>query len=217
MKIPLLWLLFLWLLPVVSATAEPPLEPLKIVVLGDSLTAGSGLTRNTAFPAQLEARLQRRGYRVRVINAGVSGDTSAGGLARLDWTLAERPELMIIELGANDALRGLDPQQTKQNLSTILSRLRSLKVQPLLTGMKAPRNLGEEYYNKFDRLYVELARRHQVPFYPFFLAGVAGDPGLNQADGIHPTAAGVAIIVRRMLPLVEALLEQLQRQALRGN
>jgi acyl-CoA thioesterase-1 len=215
MKIPLVWLLFLWLLPVGSATAETPQEPLKIVVLGDSLTAGSGLTRNTAFPAQLEARLQRRGYRVRVINAGVSGDTSAGGLARLDWTLAERPELMIIELGANDALRGLDPQQTKQNLSAILSRLRSLGVQPLLTGMKAPRNLGEEYYNKFDRLYVELARRHQVPFYPFFLAGVAGDPGLNQADGIHPTAAGVAIIVRRMLPLVVDLLER--RQALRGG
>ena len=205
------------LLPAVSATAEPAQEPLKIVVLGDSLTAGSGLTKNTAFPAQLEARLQRRGYQVHVINAGVSGDTSAGGLARLDWALTERPELMIIELGANDALRGLDPQQTKQNLSTILSRLRSLGVQPLLTGMKAPRNLGEEYYNKFDRLFVELAHQHNVPFYPFFLAGVAGDPGLNRADGIHPTAAGVAVIVRRMLPLVEELLEQMHRQALQGG
>ena len=178
-------------------------------MLGDSLTAGYGLTQDAAFPARLQAQLQHRGHQVRVINAGVSGDTSAGGLARIDWTLAEKPELMIIELGANDALRGLDPLQTKQNLSAILSRLRAAGVQPLLAGMKAPRNLGESYYSKFDRLYVELALQHQVPLYPFFLAGVAGDPGLNQADGIHPTAAGVEVIVDGMLPLVTALLDQL--------
>jgi len=173
------------------------------------LSAGYGLTPDSAFPARLEAQLLRRGYQVRVSNAGVSGDTSAGGLARLDWSLEEKPALMIVELGANDALRGLDPLQTKQNLSAILSRLRAAGVQPLLAGMKAPRNLGESYYSKFDRLYVELARQHQVPLYPFFLAGVAGDPGLNQADGIHPTAAGVEVMVRGMLPLVAELLDQL--------
>lgn len=194
---------------VTPANAEQRQEPLVIVVLGDSLSAGYGLTQSTAFPARLEAQLLRRGHRVRVVNAGISGDTSAGGLARLDWTLAEKPDLMIIELGANDALRGLDPQQTRQNLGTILNRLRDAGVQPLLTGMKAPRNLGESYYSKFDRLYVELANRYQVPLYPFFLAGVAGDPGLNQADGIHPTAAGIEVIVRGMLPLVEETLNGL--------
>lgn len=145
---------------------------------------------------------------MRVINAGVSGDTSMGGLARLDWALAEQPDLMIIELGANDALRGLSPLQTKQNLNSLLYKLREKQVQALLTGMKAPRNLGEEYYNKFDRLYPDLARQHQLPFYPFFLQGVAGEPGLNQADGIHPTVAGVEVIVRGMLPLVENVLER---------
>lgn len=184
----------------------PATELRKIVVLGDSLTSGYGLTENATFPTRLEQQLQQRGFKVRVINAGVSGDTSAGGLARLEWTLTEQPDLMIIELGANDALRGLDPLQTKQNLSAILSRLQAAGVPTLLTGMKAPRNLGEDYYNKFDRLYVELADRHQVPLYPFFLAGVAGDPAMNQADGIHPTGAGVDVIVRGIMPLVEALL-----------
>ncbi|HEY5672172.1 MAG TPA: arylesterase [Malonomonas sp.] len=209
MKFPFVRLLLLVLLMVTPANAEQRQEPLVIVVLGDSLSAGYGLTQSTAFPARLEAQLLRRGHRVRVVNAGISGDTSAGGLARLDWTLAEKPDLMIIELGANDALRGLDPQQTRQNLGTILNRLRDAGVQPLLTGMKAPRNLGESYYSKFDRLYVELANRYQVPLYPFFLAGVAGDPGLNQADGIHPTAAGIEVIVRGMLPLVEETLNGL--------
>ena len=209
MKIPFASLLLLMLLSAGPARAEQPPQPLRVVVLGDSLSAGYGLTPGSAFPARLEAQLLRRGYQVRVSNAGVSGDTSAGGLARLDWSLEEKPALMIVELGANDALRGLDPLQTKQNLSAILSRLRAAGVQPLLAGMKAPRNLGESYYSKFDRLYVELARQHQVPLYPFFLAGVAGDPGLNQADGIHPTAAGVEVMVRGMLPLVAELLDQL--------
>lgn len=192
-----------------SGWATPATEQLRIVVLGDSLSAGYGLSQQTAFPARLEAALQRKGYPVRVINSGVSGDTSTGGLARLDWALSDRPDLMIIELGANDALRGLDPQQTKQNLNSILYRLREQHVQALLTGMKAPRNLGEEYYNKFDRLYPELARQHNVPFYPFFLQRVAGVIGLNQADGIHPTAAGVEVIVREILPLVEEVLDDL--------
>ncbi len=179
------------------------------MVLGDSLTAGSGLTRQTAFPARLQEVLKKRGHRVRVFNAGVSGDTSMGGLARLEWALADRPDLMIIELGANDALRGLNPQQTRQNLNSILYLLRQQRVQALLTGMKAPRNLGEDYYTKFDRIYPELARQHNLPFYPFFLAGVAGRPGLNQADGMHPTVAGVEVIVQGILPLVEAVLEDL--------
>ena len=195
------------LLAPLPGRATLPASGLKIVVLGDSLAAGYGLTRDSSFPARLEVLLRQRGYQVQVVNAGVSGDTSAGGLARLDWALDERPDLMIIELGANDALRGLDPLQTRQNLSAILSRLRDAGVQPLLTGMKAPRNLGEDYYTKFDRLYADLARQHQVPFYPFFLAGVAADPALNQADGIHPTAAGVEVIVRRLLPLVEEVLK----------
>lgn len=190
-----------------SSAAQQPAE-LRIVVLGDSLTAGYGLAAHNAFPARLEAALKQRGHPVRVINAGVSGDTSMGGLARLDWSLADQPDLMIIELGANDALRGLSPQQTKQNLNTILARLREHGVQALLTGMKAPRNLGEDYYSKFDRIYPELARRHQLPFYPFFLAGVAGQRGLNQADGLHPTLAGVEVIVRGILPLVEQILKQ---------
>jgi len=208
MKIPLVRCLFFLLLLASPAAADK----LHIVVFGDSLTAGYGLSEKAAFPARLEDALQRRGFAVRVSNAGVSGDTSAGGLARLAWTLGDRPDLMIVELGANDALRGLNPQQTRQNLDRILSRLSQRHILALLAGMKAPRNLGEDYYTKFDRLYPELARRHQVPFYPFFLEGVAGVPDLNQADGIHPNAAGVEVIVRRILPLVEDCLEQLQKK-----
>ncbi len=187
-------------------------EPLRIAVLGDSLVAGYGLDKAAAFPARLEAHLKQRGYPVEVINAGVSGDTSAGGLARLDWTLADQPDLMIVELGANDALRGLDPAETEENLHAILTRLQERGIQPLLAGMKAPRNLGESYYTKFDRLYPELAQRHQVPLYPFILAGVAGEPDLNLADGIHPNAAGVEVMVRGMLPLVEAVLDDLLKR-----
>ncbi|WP_020677474.1 arylesterase [Geopsychrobacter electrodiphilus] len=187
--------------------------PLRITVLGDSLTAGYGLAAREAFPAQLERALQKAGYRVLVQNAGVSGDTSAGGLARLDWSLAARPDLMIVELGANDALRGLDPELTHKNLDAILTRLKAAGVPALLTGMKAPRNLGPDYYTKFDRLYPELAERHAVPFYPFFLEGVAGRAELNQADGLHPNTKGVALIVGKMLPLIA---EQLKRLNLRG-
>jgi len=160
---------------------------------------------------QLEAALRQQGHQVRVDNAGVSGDTSFGGLSRLDWALADNPELVIIELGANDALRGLQPDQTRQNLDSILQRLGDKGITALLTGMKAPRNLGEPYYTSFDRIYPELAQKHGVAFYPFFLEGVAGEPGLNQTDGIHPTREGVSIIVERMLPLVRAIVEKLEK------
>ncbi len=183
---------------------------MRIAVLGDSLTAGYGLRERETFPVKLESALRQLGFRVVVQNAGVSGDTSAGGLARLDWTLADRPQLVIVELGANDALRGLDPAGTRANIDAILTRLKAAGVQPLLAGMRAPRNLGRDYYTKFDQLYPDLAKRQGVPFYPFFLAGVAGRPELNQGDGIHPTAAGVEIIVENILPLVEESLNQLE-------
>ncbi len=205
----MLWFIILLMLMLpLNSLAESPL--LRIAVLGDSLTAGYGLAAADAFPAQLEAALRQRGHRVLVQNAGVSGDTSAGGLARLDWTLAERPALVIVELGANDALRGLDPAGTRANIAAILNRLKQAGVKPLLAGMRAPRNLGRVYYTKFDQLYPELAQTHDVAFYPFFLEGVAGRPELNQRDGIHPNAVGVAIIVANILPLVEESLNELQ-------
>jgi acyl-CoA thioesterase-1 len=178
----------------------------RLLVLGDSLAAGYGLTADEAFPAQLERALQQAGYKVSVINAGVSGDTSAGGLARLEWALADVPQLVIVELGGNDALRGLPPQETFANLDAIIERIRAAGIHVLLTGMLAPRNLGERYTTEFDRLYPELAQKHKVGFYPFFLDGVALDPALNQSDGIHPNASGVALIVSRILPLVKSVL-----------
>lgn len=177
-----------------------------ILAFGDSLTAGYGLAQNDAFPVRLEAALKQRGYDCRVINAGISGDTTAGGAARLDWSLSESPDLVIVELGANDALRGLDPAQTEVNLGTILERLQRRQIPALLTGMKAPRNFGEAYYNSFDTLYPRLAERFNVPLFPFFLEGVAGVPELNQGDGIHPNAAGVDVIVANILPYVERLI-----------
>lgn len=202
----LLCLFSSWWLTVAPAKAEQ--TPLRLTVLGDSLSAGYRLSPAEAFPAQLERALHDAGHAVRVLNAGVSGDTTAGGLARLDWSLADDPDIVLIELGGNDALRALDPAQVEANLDAILTRLQKRGVRPILAGMRAPRNLGEEYYTKFDGLYPRLAERHGVPLYPFFLAGVAGDPELNQPDGIHPNAKGVAEIVRRILPLVEDVLGQ---------
>ena len=176
--------------------------PLRITVLGDSLSAGYGLAAADAFPAQLERALQERGCRVAVDNNGVSGDTTAGGRARLDWVLAGKPQLVLVELGGNDALRGLSPEEAAANLAAILETLRQRGVKALLAGMYAPRNLGKEYYTNFDALYPRLAARYRVPLYPFFLAGVEGRPELNQGDGIHPNARGVAEIVRRILPLM---------------
>jgi len=184
-------------------------EPFRILVLGDSLSAGYGLNPQEAFPVQLEQALQASGHNVTVINASVSGDTTAGGVARLDWALADQPQIVIIELGANDALRGLSPDLTRKNLATIIDRLQQEKIVVLLAGMRAPRNLGSDYYNKFDRLYPELAKQYGVAFYPFFLEDVATIRYLNQTDGIHPNADGIGVIVQGILPTVEKVLSQL--------
>ena len=177
-----------------------------IAAFGDSLSAGYGLPESEAFPARLEAALRETGTTVRVINAGVSGDTSAGGRARLNWLLADGPDAVIVELGANDALRGVDPKETRGNLSTILETLNERGVRVLLTGMMAPPNLGDRYAKTFNAIYPELALAHDVMLYPFFLDGVAAQSTLNQIDGIHPNAAGVAVIVNRILPYVRRLI-----------
>ena len=184
-----------------GAAGEP-----RIVVLGDSLTAGFGLAREDAFPARLEAALRAEGHAWQVIDAGVSGDTSAGGLARLDWVLADRPEIVIVELGANDGLRGLPTERMEANLDAILARVGESGASILLAGMRAPANFGADYAAAFRAVYGRLAARHRVAFYPFFLEGVAMEPALNQPDGIHPNAAGVDEIVRRILPHVVALI-----------
>jgi len=186
--------------------------PLKIVALGDSLTAGLGLPARDAFPAKLQAALKTKGYDVTIVNAGVSGDTAAAGLERLDWSVPDDADAAIVELGANDALRGLDPVLTQKALTTILDRLAAKRIPILLAGMLAPRNLGADYTAKFDRMYPALAANHPVVFYPFFLEGVAGDPHLNQGDGLHPAAAGVDVIVQRILPKVEELIARAKAQ-----
>lgn len=204
MKAPVYWLLLLLLAVPQTVTAD---KSVTIVALGDSLTAGYGLAAEDAFPAQLERVLVKKGYPVRVINAGVSGDTSAGGAARLEWALADNPDMVIVALGANDALRGLDPEQTYSNLASIITRLKQRGIAVVLAGMLAPRNLGESYYNSFDAIYPSLAQEFAVPLYPFFLDDVAGKSELNLADGIHPNAAGIEIMVKGMLPLIEAELK----------
>jgi acyl-CoA thioesterase-1 len=185
-------------------------QSLQVVVLGDSLTAGYGVAQADAFPAKLEAALRAKGHDVRVINAGVSGDTASGGLARLDWSLAGKVDAVILELGANDALRAIDPAVTRKSLDLIIGRLKERKVEVLLAGMQAPRNLGADYVSAFDRIYPELAKAHDVILYPFFLDGVATETKLNQRDGIHPTAAGIDVIVARILPSVEQLIARVR-------
>jgi acyl-CoA thioesterase-1 len=188
-------------------------EPVRLMVLGDSLTAGYGLPERDGFPAKLEASLRAQGYAVEVIDAGVSGDTTAGGLARLPWLLGGPPESLphavMVELGGNDGLRGLDPQAMYANLDAILTQLAERGVPALLTGMKAPPNLGAEYGRAFEAVFHRLADKHDVPLYPFFLEGVALVPRLNQPDGIHPNAEGVTEIVRRILPATKAFLDAL--------
>jgi len=184
--------------------------PIKVLALGTSLTQGLGVPPGLDLTEVLEARLKASGFDVKVINAGVSGDTSAGGLARLDWSLADHPQAAIIELGSNDALRGQSPAETEKNLSAILARLKAEHVAVLLTGMKAPRNLGPEYAAQFDAIYPKLAKQFGVLFYPFILDGVAANPKLNQADGIHPNPAGVKIIADRMMPYVKQLVLQVK-------
>jgi acyl-CoA thioesterase-1 len=180
-------------------------DPVRVAVLGDSLTAGYGLREEDAFPARLERALRDEGLAVTVENAGVSGDTSAGGRARLGWLLASQPDAVIVELGGNDALRGLDPGRLEENLGAILAELAARGVPALLAGMRAPPNLGPAYVRAFDAVFPRLAKRHGALFYPFFLEGVAGAPGLAQPDGIHPNARGVDEIVARILPRVREL------------
>ncbi len=184
--------------------------PVTLLALGDSLTAGYGLPATDSFPSQLQKALQAKGRAVRVVNAGVSGDTSAGGLARLDWALADKPQTAIVALGANDGLRGLDPAKMEANLDAIVTKLQNAGVKVLLAGMEAPPNLGPDYGQAFRGAYARVAERRKVAFYPFFLDGVAANPALNQKDGLHPTAQGVAIIVGRMMPTVEKLLDQVR-------
>lgn len=178
----------------------------KIVVLGDSLTAGLGLAPKDAFPAQLEARLRKKGYVVEVANAGVSGDTTAAALERLKWAVPLGTDAVIVELGANDALRAVPTQETRANLAAILDELSRRQVRVLLAGFKAPRNLGTDYQEPFETIYPELAEIYHAQLYPFFLDGVALDPKLNQTDGMHPNRDGVAEIVTRILPAVEELI-----------
>jgi acyl-CoA thioesterase I len=180
-------------------------ETFTILALGDSLTAGLGLEQTQAFPAKLEAALRAKGRDVTIINAGVSGDTAAQGEQRLDWALTDDVDAAIVELGANDALRGLPPEQAEKALATILDKLAAKKLPVLLTGMLAPPNLGPDYAKAFESMYQRLAQKPGVIFYPFFLDGVAANAKLNQSDGIHPTAEGVDVIVTRMLPYAEKL------------
>jgi acyl-CoA thioesterase I len=192
--------------------AKPVNKPVKMVVLGDSLSAGLGLPAPAAFPIKLQKALNDKGIGVDMVNAGVSGDTSSGGRDRLDWSVGEGTEAVIVELGANDALRGVDPAVTRAALSDILGRLKARGIAVLLCGMLAPPNYGHDYADRFNAIYPELAKAFDVPLYPFFLNGVAADAKLNQADGIHPTAEGVDIIVHNILPSVEALLGTIKRQ-----
>jgi acyl-CoA thioesterase-1 len=182
--------------------------PIRILALGTSLTQGYGLPPGTEFTSVLQDALRKKGIDAEVINAGVSGDTSAGGLARLGWSLADHPDAAIVELGANDALRGLPPSDTERNLKAIVAQLKADHVRVLLAGMQAPRNLGRLYVKKFDAIYPRLARQQHVLLYPFFLQGVALNPRLNQADGIHPNVEGEKIIVSNILPYVERLIAE---------
>ena len=185
-------------------------RPVRIVALGDSLTAGLGLPANAAFPARLEQALNAKGMAVEITNAGVSGDTASAGLARLDWSVPEGTDAVIIELGANDTLRGTDPKVTREALEGIVGRLRERRIEVLLAGMRAAPNLGPDYGRDFDAIYPDLAARNDLLFYPFFLDGVATDAKLNQRDGLHPSAAGVDAIVARILPKAEALVARVR-------
>lgn len=191
-----------------ASAADGPIR--TIMAFGDSLTSGYGLPPADAFPVKLEAALRARGHAVRVINAGVAGDTTAGGRARLAWMLADKPDAVILELGANDGLRGLDPAETLANLRAIMEQLKAADLPVLLAGMRAPPNLGRDFGAEFDTIFATVALEYDALFYPFFLEGVAARPTLNQNDGIHPNSAGVAIVVERIIPSVEALLSRVQ-------
>ena len=199
------------LLPVLGGIARAEARPVSVVALGDSLTAGYMLPADDAFPNVLQAALRAKGYEVTIANAGVSGDTAQAGLDRLDWSVPEGTDAVIVELGANDMLRGLDPGATQTTLDTILTRLQARHIKVLLAGMLSLRNLGPEYRQTFEAIYPTLAKKHDVPLYPFFLDGVAPNPALKLPDGLHPNAQGVATIVKGILPAAEALVRDARR------
>jgi acyl-CoA thioesterase I len=195
----------------IPSVAPASARTLQIVALGDSLTAGLGLPAGESFADVLQKALRAKGYDVDVANAGVSGDTAADGLARLNWATPEGTDAAIVELGANDMLRGLDPAAAETSLGEILARLQARHVPTLIAGMRAAPNLGEDYQRRFDAIYPDLAEKYGAALYPFFLDGVAADPKLNQKDGIHPTKEGIEMIVAKMLPAVEALIAKAKR------
>ncbi len=190
-----------------ALVGEARAAPARVLVLGDSLTAGFGLPVTESLPSQLEAVLKGQGLDVVILNGGVSGDTTAGGLSRVDWALADNPGYALVALGANDALRGLDTEKAFQNLDAIIGKLKAKGIKVMILGMMAPPNLGRDYGERFAAIFPKLAEKYRVPLYPFLLDGVAADPKLNQRDGIHPNAEGVRIIVARLAPLVKRLLE----------
>ena len=205
MHIVVLTLAMMTILPALSQMAlAGEGKPIKIVVLGDSLSAGLGLPGAAAFPTRLQKALEDRGVDVEISNAGVSGDTASGGRDRLDWSVPDGTEGVIVELGANDALRGIDPKITRNALAEIVSRLKARGIAVMLCGMLAPPNYGSDYASQFNAIYPDLAKSFGVPLYPFFLDGVAADAKFNKADGMHPTAEGVDIIVNKILPMVQA-------------
>jgi acyl-CoA thioesterase-1 len=179
-----------------------------IVAFGDSLTAGLGVPPDETYPARLQEKLMLSGYRYRVVNAGVSGDTTAGGVRRVDWVLKSKPDLVILELGANDGLRGLDLKETRANLAQIIQRFQSNGTKVVLAGMKLPPNYGADYTRAFQSMYSDLAKQYGLPLIPFFLEGVAAQAGLNQADGIHPTGQGYVVVVDRIFTVLEPLLKK---------
>lgn len=201
-----LWSCLLLMLPAADAFART----LRIVAFGDSLTAGYGLPQASSFPAVLENALKARGHDVEIVNAGVSGDTATGGLQRLEWSVSGQVDGVILELGANDMLRGVDPAVTRRALDSIVTRLKVRNIPVLLAGMYAARNLGPDYVARFEAIYADLSREHAIALYPFFMDGVAGQPGLSLPDGLHPSAAGVSVVVERILPTVERFLATLK-------
>jgi acyl-CoA thioesterase-1 len=203
--------LFACLLAAFSPPADAADRPLRITAFGDSLTAGYGLPASASFPAQLQKALEMTGRKIVIENAGVSGDTTQAGLDRLDWSIGDGIDGVIVALGANDALRGLDPAQTRSALVQIIVRLKARKIPVMLAGMRAPPNMGADFQQRFDSIFPDLAREHGLILYPFFLDGVAGRRELNQNDGIHPTADGIKLIVERILPSVERFIASLAR------
>ena len=193
-----------------GASTSAVAKPVRLLAFGDSLTAGYMLPHADGFAAKLEAALRRQGHDVTVIDGGVSGDTTTGGLARLDWTLGPGADAVIIELGANDMLRGVDPKIAETNLGKMIARFKGKNVKVLLAGMRATPSLGKDYADAFDPIYARLAKRYDVPLYPFFVEGIMGDPSQHLADGLHPNAQGVDTIVAHILPSVDALVKSVE-------